>query len=115
MARLLHNKFTNKIGHSAYYDRDIETKFESIFMITLFLNSLPIFQIFSIFRTEWILALRAITQKPLQFFLERAQDFAEHQPTYGTDDKTPPDFVYDSSDFKSIFNLVRFSVSTGNV
>ena len=59
------------------------------------------------FRTEWFLALRAITRKPLQYFLDRAQDFAEHQPNYGSDENTKDDFVYDSADYKSIFNLVR--------
>jgi hypothetical protein len=60
----------------------------------------------SFFRTEWFLALRAITQKPLQYFLERAEDFSEHQPNYGADENTKDDFVYDSADYKSIFNLV---------
>ena len=59
------------------------------------------------FRTEWYLALRAITQKPLEYFLERAPDFAEHQPNYGVEEDTKEGFVYNSADYKSIFNLVR--------
>jgi hypothetical protein len=50
--------------------------------------------------------LRAVTQKPLSFFVDRAEDFANHRPAYGTEENTPENFVYDSSDYKSIFNLV---------
>jgi hypothetical protein len=57
-------------------------------------------------RTEWILALRAVTQKPLDFFLENAEEFRRHRPDYGTEPDLPNNFVYESWQYKTIFHQV---------
>jgi hypothetical protein len=51
-----------------------------------------------------LLALRAVTSRPLSFFLEHEGDLAQHNPSLGT---RPQDTVYDSQDFFTLFNLVR--------
>ena len=53
-----------------------------------------------------MLALRAITQKPFSYFVEHKDDFASHQPAYGTESNLPKDFVFDSASYKTIFNQV---------
>ena len=65
------------------------------------------------YRTEWMLALRAITQKPFSYFVEHKGDFESHRPGYGTEDNVPKDFVFDSSSYKTIFNQVGSFVLTG--
>ena len=51
-----------------------------------------------------MLALRAVTSRPLSFFLDHEGDLAQHNPSLGT---RPEDTVYDSQDFFTLFNLVR--------
>lgn len=57
-------------------------------------------------KTEWFLALRAISQKPLNFFLDEGKDlFKKHDTKYGLDESTK----YLSSDYRSLYNLVTLS------
>ena len=65
------------------------------------------------FRFEWLLAFRAITQKPLEYFLEMKDEFVQHCPTYGTDadPDLKTDFLYDESDYKVLFNFVTLHVT----
>ena len=64
------------------------------------------------FRFEWLLSVRAITQKPLAFFLKMKEDFCQQSLAYGTerDPNFSPDFVYDESDYKVLFNFVNLQV-----
>ena len=55
-------------------------------------------------KKEWFLALRAVTLKPLSFFLENMEKFESHNPDYGLD-MTNQD-LYTSEDFSSLYNLV---------
>ena len=57
--------------------------------------------------SEGLLAYRAITQKPLEYFLKNETElFCEHDPKYGTKLKEG-DNVYGEGDaYKSYFNLV---------
>ena len=55
---------------------------------------------------EWFLALRAILNKPLSYFLERRKELTlEMDRTWATNLKESE--VYSSNDYKSLFNLVR--------
>jgi hypothetical protein len=52
-----------------------------------------------------LLALRAVSSRPLSFFLDHEGVLAQHNPSLGTG---PEDNrVYDSQDFFTLFNLVR--------
>jgi hypothetical protein len=52
-----------------------------------------------------LLALRAVTSRPLSFFLDHEADLAQHNPFLGT--RPEDNRVYDSQDFFTLFNLVR--------
>ena len=69
---------------------------ESKFMDVLFQHGLK--------KKEWFLALRAVTLKPLSFFLENMKIFASHPPDYGLDMNSKD--VYTAEDFSSLYNLV---------
>ena len=67
------------------------------------------------YRYEWLLSLRAISQKPLNFFLNLREKFLNgnfSNTTFGTDadSNQGPDFVYDESDYRALFNLVTLDV-----
>jgi len=71
---------------------------ESKFMDVLFQNGLK--------KKEWFLALRAITQKPLQFFLDIRERLSKDQHNINFGVTEEKDFVYNSSDYNSLYNLV---------
>ncbi|XP_023339607.1 SET and MYND domain-containing protein DDB_G0284059 [Eurytemora carolleeae] len=77
-----------KTGMSGYH------LVESKFMDVLFQNGLK--------KKEWFLALRAVTNKPLEFFTS-LQHKLDHQPKYGLE---KDDFVYNTEDFLTLYNLV---------
>ena len=58
--------------------------------------------------SEWMLAYRAIAQKPLDYFLKNEDElFCEHDPKYGLKLKEGDGHVYGEGDtYKSYFNLV---------
>lgn len=55
-------------------------------------------------KSEWLLGFRAITQKPLKFFTDKANRelFSEHDFKHGLEGEGK----YLSNDYKSLFNLV---------
>jgi len=69
---------------------------ESKFMDVLFQHGLK--------KKEWFLALRAVTLKPLSFFLENVGQFDSHNPEFGVDLNSHD--VYSSDDFSCLYNLV---------
>ena len=69
---------------------------ESKFMDVLFQHGLK--------KKEWFLALRAVTLKPLSFFLENVDKFKSHNPDHGLD-KDSID-LYRTEDVSSLYNLV---------
>ena len=69
---------------------------ESKFMDVLFQHGLK--------KKEWFLALRAVTLKPLSFFLENVDTFESHNPDHGLE-KTSSE-LYKTENFSSLYNLV---------
>eukprot|EP00092_Neocalanus_flemingeri_P100883 GFUD01128895.1.p1 GENE.GFUD01128895.1~~GFUD01128895.1.p1 ORF type:complete len:670 (+),score=162.71 GFUD01128895.1:141-2150(+) len=69
---------------------------ESKFMDVLFQHGVK--------RKEWFLALRAVTLKPLSFFLENVKKYESHNTDYGVDMKSQD--LYTSEDFSCLYNLV---------
>ena len=53
-------------------------------------------------KQDWFLGLRAVSQKPLDFFLSNKEMLSNHDPTYGT--KLAPEEVYEP--YKGLYNLV---------
>ena len=58
--------------------------------------------------SEWMLAFRAIMQRPLDYFLKNETElFCEHDPKYGLKLKEGENVVYGEGDiYRSYFNLV---------
>ena len=57
--------------------------------------------------SESLLAYRAITQKPLEYFMENETElFCEHDPKYGTKLKEGENIYGEEDVYKAYFNLV---------
>ena len=69
---------------------------ESKFMDVLFQHGLK--------KKEWFLALRAVTLKPLSFFLQNVDKFKSPNPDYGLDKESKD--LYTTEDFSCLYNLV---------
>ena len=58
-------------------------------------------------QSEWLLAYRAVTQKPLEYFLKNETElFCEHDPKYGLKLKEGEAMYGEGDVYKSYFNLV---------
>ena len=57
--------------------------------------------------SEWVLAYRAIAQKPLEYFLKNEDElFCEHDPKYGLKLKEGENVYGEGDVYKGYFNLV---------